>query len=300
MDSPIAPPVIEAEESADRQPGRTLTLKHGDSFAVFSAAGDFTGDSQGLYHKDTRHLSFLGIRLNGTPPQLLSAALLDDNTGLTCDLTNPSQWENSSGKSLPRGRLHLRRTRFLCDDTCYERLAIRNYDDRPHRLRLETHFAADFADVFEVRGRKRAQRGQYHHAAFSANGVTLAYTGLDAQRRKTVLRFEPAPQHLEAQRAVHEIELPPGGRQVLFLTIRCDAAATERPRDAFGASLRSSRQALRQLRAEAVGIESGHAVFDEMLRRAGADLAMLVTHTPEGPYPMPACPGTAPPSGGTP
>jgi len=290
MDSPIAPPVIEAEESADRQPGRTLTLKHGDSFAVFSAAGDFTGDSQGLYHKDTRHLSFLGIRLNGTPPQLLSAALLDDNTGLTCDLTNPSQWENSSGKSLPRGRLHLRRTRFLCDDTCYERLAIRNYDDRPHRLRLETHFAADFADVFEVRGRKRAQRGQYHHAAFSANGVTLAYTGLDAQRRKTVLRFEPAPQHLEAQRAVHEIELPPGGRQVLFLTIRCDAAATERPRDAFGASLRSSRQALRQLRAEAVGIESGHAVFDEMLRRAGADLAMLVTHTPEGPYPYAGVP----------
>ncbi|HWX50808.1 MAG TPA: amylo-alpha-1,6-glucosidase [Roseomonas sp.] len=292
MDSPIAQPELAAEQEGGTEPqhSRAMTLKHGDSFAVFNAEGDVAGGSQGIYHKDTRHLSFLCLRLNSAAPELLSAALLDDNTELNCDLTNPALREEETGLRLPRGRLHLRRTRFLCGDTCHERLTIRNYDQRPHRIRLEFHFAADFADVFEVRGRHRAQRGQYHHASFSADSVTLSYTGLDGVRRRTALRFEPAPRRLEAQRAVHELELPPHGQQVLFLTIRCDAAATEWPREAFGTGLRRSRQSLRQLWAEAVAIESSHAVYDEALRRSGADLVMLVTQTPQGPYPYAGVP----------
>ena len=69
---------------------RPRTLKHGDSFAVFDHSGDAIagpGSPEGLYHRDTRHLSHLYLTINDTRPILLSSGLRDDNAMLTCDLT---------------------------------------------------------------------------------------------------------------------------------------------------------------------------------------------------------------------
>ena len=52
-----------------------------------------------------------------------------------------------------------RRSLFLWDSACYERIALRNFDDRRRRVRIDLTFAADFADLFEVRGAERARRG---------------------------------------------------------------------------------------------------------------------------------------------
>ena len=74
---------------AERRP---RTLKHGESFAVFDHSGDAIagpGSPEGLYYRDTRHLSHLYLTINGLRPILLSSAVRDDNTMLTCDLTNP-------------------------------------------------------------------------------------------------------------------------------------------------------------------------------------------------------------------
>ncbi|PHQ63701.1 MAG: amylo-alpha-1,6-glucosidase, partial [Sphingobium sp.] len=74
---------------AERRP---RTLKHDDSFAVFDHSGDAIagpGSPEGLYHRDTRHLSHLYLTVNGLRPILLSSAVRDDNMILTCDLTNP-------------------------------------------------------------------------------------------------------------------------------------------------------------------------------------------------------------------
>src|SRR3546814_9456147 len=71
---------------------RPRTLKHGDSFAVFDHSGDAIagpGSPEGLYHRDTRHLSHLYLTINDTRPILLSSGLRDDNAMLTCDLPNP-------------------------------------------------------------------------------------------------------------------------------------------------------------------------------------------------------------------
>ncbi|MFP4044220.1 MAG: glycogen debranching N-terminal domain-containing protein, partial [Rhodosalinus sp.] len=52
---------------------RARTLKHDDTFAVLTVEGDMrSGSADGLYHRDTRHLSQFELRLGGARPILLS------------------------------------------------------------------------------------------------------------------------------------------------------------------------------------------------------------------------------------
>ena len=41
------------------------------------------------------------------------------------------------------------------------------------------NWAADFADVFEIRGARRARRGRYHRPEVDGGRVVLRYDGLD-------------------------------------------------------------------------------------------------------------------------
>jgi glycogen debranching enzyme len=295
MDSPAG--LIATEDATEPQDSRAMTLKHGDSFAVFGADGELSGGSQGLFHRDTRHLSFLCLRLNGLRPQQLSAGLQSDNSALTADLTNPALPDNGFGAPLLRGQLHLRRTRFLWNGTWHERLAIRNFSGAACRFRLEFHFAADFADLFEVRGRRRPAHGEHHRPSLIGNGVCLSYTGLDGTDRRTALCFDPAPRLLEAQRAVHDITLPANGRTTLFLSVRCGDGTALPPRHGFGAALHQSRAARHAARARVARVDSNDPLLDAVLHRSTADLAMLVTDTPHGPYPYAGTPWYSTPFG---
>ncbi len=176
--------------AASLQDLRPLILKHGDTFAVFDRNGDVSsgaGTAQGLYHRDTRHLSGFGLTFDGAQPLLLSSSLRDDNATLTCDLTNPDLFNAAGRVRLEHDLVHLRRSRFLWNAGCFERLNARNFDDKPRRLELGITFAADFADLFEVRGAHRAQRGETHPPKIGGREATLSYTGLDNRRRSTTI-----------------------------------------------------------------------------------------------------------------
>ena len=73
------------------QERRLRTLKHGHTFAVFDRRGDIVAadSSDGIYHRDTRYLSRLELRLNGAPLLLLSSNVQEDNAVLSVDLANP-------------------------------------------------------------------------------------------------------------------------------------------------------------------------------------------------------------------
>src|SRR5271166_3280753 len=179
--------------AASLQERRPRTLKHSDTFGLFDHNGDALaghGSPEGLYHLDTRHLSFFTLTINGERPVLLSSTPRDDNAALIFDLTNPDLYDRDGARILEHDLIHIRRLRFLWHDACYERLAVRNYDIAPRHVRLGVKFAADFADLFEVRGSRRAARGADHPAEIAADGVTLRYTGLDHFTRRTTLRFD--------------------------------------------------------------------------------------------------------------
>jgi len=276
------------------QERRPRILKHGDTFGVFDRNGDLLsgeGSPDGLFHRDTRYLSHLDLRIDGVRPILLSSTLRDDNAMLTCDLTNPDLYGEAGQLVLAHDLIHIRRSKFLWKSTCFERLLVRNFDDQPRRLSIELRFEADFADLFEVRGTRRPHRGTFRPARVEADTVTLAYTGLDERTRTTSLRFDPAPTRLESRSAQFDIEVAPRGRTVIFVEIRCDEALPpRRPKEHYLSSMVEARRALRHSSSRSAGIATSNEIFNEAVRRSVSDIYMLVTDTPEGPYPYAGIP----------
>lgn len=281
-------------ETAVRYERGSRTLKHGDTFAVFDNNGDaisWPGNPEGIFHRDTRHLSYLSLTVNGRHPLLLSSTLRDDNATLSCDLTNP-EIPLGGGEMLSHDLLHIRKTRFLLNGVCYERLLLRNFDDKECTIRLDIAFAADFADLFEIRGKERNKRGEMTEPEVAKDRVHLAYHGLDGRTRSTTLVFDPEPQEISGDRAKYRITLAPRESRSLFIEIICDESGEEKgpPRKAFFSALRRARRALRKSSARAASIETSNEIFNEAVRRSIADLYMLLTDTPEGPYPYAGIP----------
>jgi glycogen debranching enzyme len=289
---PLGQFVVPATVSLHEQ--RPRILKHGDTFAVFDHNGDAIGtpgSTDGMYHRDTRYLSHLLLTIEGHRPILLSSTLRDDNAMLTCDLTNPDLYDQAGALTLEHDLIHIRRSRFLWNGGCFERLAIKNFDDKPRHLRFGLTFAADFADVFEVRGATRQQRGEQQSAVVGANGVTLGYTGLDKRLRQINLRFSPAPKELTGGYATFERTLAPGTTGSIFIVIQCDPTPNALPPyRGFLTALRESRRALRRSSSRAAAVATSNDIFNEGIRRSVSDLYMLVTDTPEGPYPYAGIP----------
>ena len=67
-------------------------LKHGESFAIFDRWGDIKSvglGEEGLYHRGTRHLSGMRLRIGDERPLVLGSTARRDNSRLAIDLTNP-------------------------------------------------------------------------------------------------------------------------------------------------------------------------------------------------------------------
>jgi glycogen debranching enzyme len=272
---------------------RTRTLKHGDTFAMFDDNGDVLsspGSPEGVFHRDTRHLSHLSLSIFGQRPILLSSTLRDDNGALICDLTNPDLHKGDH-IALEHDLIHLRRLKFVWQNANFERLAVRNFSERRERVKIQIDFAADFADLFEVRGSKREKRGTYHPTSLKADSVVMSYTGLDDRRRDTQLRFSPQPTQLTANRAIFEVDLEPSERASIFIEIRCENVSPNIPPwRLFFSSLRDARRDLRAALAREASVETSNDIFNEVVRRSVADLHMLTTDLPEGPYPYAGIP----------
>ncbi|QJP17542.1 amylo-alpha-1,6-glucosidase [Starkeya sp. ORNL1] len=276
------------------QERRPLTLKHGDTFGVFDRNGDIIagpGSPDGLYHRDTRYLSHFFLTLDGARPMLLSSTLRDDNATLTCDLTNPDLFDGQEQLILPHDLVHLRRSRFLWQGKCFERISLRSFDEEKRTVRLLLDFSADFADLFEVRGTHRERRGTQNPARVDPASVALSYTGLDKVTRTTTLSFDPKPQALTARRAVYEVELPPRETHLIFIEISCGVvAASGDTRRRFFVGLRDARRALRYASSRAASVATSNDVFNEAARRSISDIYTLITEKPEGPYPYAGIP----------
>jgi glycogen debranching enzyme len=276
------------------QERRYRTIKSGDTFGVFDNGGDMLsllGGTDGLYHRDTRHLSRFDLMLGGARPLLLSATLGADNVMLTSDLSNASTADLGSGP-VDQGVVHIQRSLFLGKAALHQRLVIRNFAFTRMRVRLDLRFEADFADLFEVRGMHRERRGERLPPAMTENSVTLGYRGLDGLVRSTRLAFQPAPQAFTANSAVFDLELEPHGRTTIFVEVDCtpQTSLPHGPREAFLAAFVQTKRQLRAIAARSAVISSRNEEFDEAVKRSAHDLRMLITEKPTGPYPYAGIP----------
>jgi glycogen debranching enzyme len=268
---------------------RTRVLMRGDAFAVFDRHGDLHPiglNEQGLFYREARHLSKLVLRLAETQLLLLSSTVRDDNAFLVVDLTNPDV-DLPGGQHLLRSALHIYRTKFLWSNACQELVEVHNYGLGPVSLVLLLEFAADFADIFEVRGFKRNKHGRLLEPELSQSSVTLAYQGLDGLLRSTKLECSGAVARIAGDEMRIPLTLVPGEKKAFTLTASC-AAGTQMISLPY-------EVAAQEMSREAVGfldchIQTSNQQFNDWLNRSKADLRMLIAATPKGFYPYAGVP----------
>ena len=272
---------------------RTRVLLNGDTFAVFDRGGDIQPvgfGQQGIFHNETRHLSRLEMLFCGFRPLLLSSTIREDNVLFGVDFTNPDI-QLDSGASLPRGTVHIYRSKFLTELVCYDQVTLNNYSDTAIDVEVSFAFEADFADIFEVRGEKRPRRGEKLPQEIDRSSVTLAYVGLDHIRRTTrVVCSHPScephdggiviPLHIEAH-----------GEVSFTVNVMCESEGKGRiSSGGYSEELQELSRARSMGPLAEVDIQTSNEQFNRWIRRSCADLAMMVTQTAHGPYPYAGVP----------
>ena len=169
-----------------------MALKDADTFCVADPWGDLKGGADGLFDHDTRLLSRLVMTVGGVRPSRLSSGVSQDNVFFICHTTN-RPLPPMGGRSAPAGVLHIERRRFLWDRRLFERVRVVNHGVEDVLLPLAFEFAADFADIFQVRGTPRPKRGTLAPPTSDGRRVRFGYTGLDGVQRDACLAFSEPP-----------------------------------------------------------------------------------------------------------
>lgn len=281
-------------------------LKHNETFGVFDRYGNVNSrvnDEQGIFYLGIRHLSLLNLHMCGESPLLLSSHVNEDNATLSVDLANPVI-QGVDGARLDRGSIHINRVKFLYYGQCVEKLRVTNYGLEPASFSIQMAFAADFRDIFEVRGFVRPHRGIVEKPLFEDDTLKFKYKGLDDTLRKTEIHFSPKPSSYEKQTVEYRLSLLPHettnievisvfyGERPKKREIRPSAEPNN-----FDLYYIQAATALRAMRTEACDIVSDNEQFNDWINRSFSDIHMMLSETPWGSYPYAGVPWFSSPFG---
>ncbi len=268
---------------------RPQVLKYGDLFAVFNRYGDIEPSGlgeEGLFYEGTRFLSKFALRLGNSQPLLLSSTISRDNFLFSSDLTNVDL-TTDSGEHIPRGTLHLHRSKFLWEGACYEKFRVTNYGLSPLVIWMRLTVEADFADIFEVRGTARRERGKRLPSSMTHDELTLAYEGLDGRVRKSKICCTPVPLSIDEEGIVFRADLNVKEEQTFLVEVSC--VPKERWCD-WGAAFTLGKNASRDRHSHRCEIQSNNDQFNQWMSRSAADVQTMIRGNPEKNYPYAGIP----------
>jgi hypothetical protein len=198
--------------------GNVEVAKAGNLYLLTDPRGDIRPDGRGLglYLLDTRILSSSILRVNGSGLTLLRGPHREGEID-TIQLTNPELRRNPADKQGPTAPLALRelsvtRARRI-NGTLHEQGHHRE-PETPSRSSCSSVSGVDMADIFEVRGYKRAARGTLSDRDRAATGG-VGHDGLDGRRSP-----RPSPRARARVSATRDIEAWPGTSIVASWTAR--------------------------------------------------------------------------------
>ena len=152
------------------------TLIEGSSFCISDPGGDIRpGHPQGLFVRDTRVLSRWELTIDGNEPQPLSVQHGEPYAATFLSRVAPRAGKADSTVLVVRHR--------YVGDGLREDITIRNTAARTVRCVLAISADADFADLFEVKGRSKPRASASVHAADCA----LEISGGRKDRRQSVV-----------------------------------------------------------------------------------------------------------------
>lgn len=200
-----------------------VALKSGGLFVCTRIDGDIRparASGQGFYAHDTRHLSELRLTCGGANPVLLSSAI-ESGHHAVIHATNPSL-PLRGGETVAQETLDIHRT-LLIGDRLFSRVTVRSYCRAPVTTLLGLSLAADFADVFEVRGVDRRTSGTMLAPKAEDGGLRFGYVAADGLRRETLVELTPAPARISVDggraRVAWDLELDAGAAAAFQITV---------------------------------------------------------------------------------
>jgi glycogen debranching enzyme len=276
-----APPIpAEAREEL-------LVLKDGELFLCTRPDGDLAparASGEGFYAHDTRHLSELRLEVGGARPVALSYTALEDRAVL--DATNATL-RTDKRPPVPQMSLSITRELTIAAGRLYLTIRVRNFLRERVAASVSLALAADFADMFEVRGApRRAARGHALAPRPTERGLTLAYVGEDEVFRETVVEFDPRPVRLDLSadggRASWELALEPGVPAEILATVEPSLAGRRRPRRRAARAVQELHDAEARWRSSCTTLETDRQHLNEVLARSAQDLRSLIMPAPGG------------------
>ncbi|MBS1997819.1 MAG: amylo-alpha-1,6-glucosidase [Cyanobacteria bacterium SZAS LIN-2] len=263
-----------------------LVLKHGNQFMVLDREASIPACNTlgfGYYRNDTRHLSQWEILLDDVALSLLSFDVEKGYAGSFL-YTNPQT------PTLSQQKLMVQR-QILISDTVYERLVIENFSAEEIAIKLRIKCQSDFADMFEVRGLNRPERGQRMIPTTDRQGrrVFLAYKGADDILLETIVEFDgQKPDSLTQGEATYQLLLPVRTPWVLDIRIYTrdidsskNIAETERKN--FQSLLIAADQQFLDWRGSGAQLSTKAEIVNLTIERSLRDIYILRQSTPKGP-----------------
>ncbi len=294
-----------------------LVLKSDELYLAGDQLSDGSSEqAAGLYLRDTRFLNHLALKLNGTDLDRLSARTVGPSTALLT-LSN-GLLKLPDGTLLPHSIAVEQRIDLGSAMTV--KVSIHNYSRLSLPAQLDLELAADFRDLFDIRGVKHVERGEIHEPSFDdhSNTLTMSYTGIDGNDTSTTVTFDqkaevhhqghspqkkkrsagPLPNFEHVARgakappmcvATFKVDVAPGENWSVTATITPhpvgDIPVSDRVTVANDAPIRPAP------------IYSDNDAFDAFINRCDQDLEMLMTSFPQGTLPAAGIPWYVAPFG---
>lgn len=275
--SPFLEPRVAYQQLEPRKVDN-LTLIDGKTFSATNVAGDIYPPGSpdvGFFHDDTRFLSHLEMRIGGHRGVVLSAST---------ERTFAAQIELTTGNitlrdsfDLPENTVHIRREQLLASEIFFDRFTFENFNLVHVDFTLELEFAADFVDVFQVRGVARQKHGQYYAPLVGRDTITFVYRGLDHVTRQTHIKLSPAPDEIKDNVARWQLHLEPLKRLQfeVQITPHVEGQPSRAQNFDFKNQLQQRRTNFSRWEADSTHFSSSNEIFDDMMATGIGDFHAL-------------------------
>lgn len=304
-------------------------IKENDLFYLSDVDGQLpekekNQDGYGLFLHDTRVLSEwmwqTGAghlrRIGSDSAQNFQAAFWYSNTVMTGD----------AGGYVQDQSVLVKRQQFVSGERFYEECSFENFSEESLTFHFEYTVAADYADMFDVRGYSDQKVTRQVEASIEQNALVFSYRAVDGALCRTVVTFV-AGDEMDVQAAILDgrgrlsfrLQVPAQSVRRWVVTVTPTIAQRGEQQgvngydsvDAAGVFLaRNNQNVLDEVRGEKERIEDGYQrwfdraprvtgeeVFERWYLRGLRDLRMLATNIGHGTFPVAGVPWYSVPFG---